>query len=126
MQYRISKEKNLFSLGTSLLPLNSNFLNTTLYKLDFETLKWHYCLGHLNIRSLTLIKTNNLVTGIPSIKTILPPCEGCIFGKQSKTSYPTTTAIRATVLLALIHTDLYGPMSMPLLWWCSLLSHLCR
>lgn len=59
------------------------------------------------------MKTNNLVSGIPSINSILPHCEGCLFGKQSKTSYPTTAATRATVPLALVHTDLCGPMSTP-------------
>ena len=113
MIYRIPKEGSLFSFGVGIPPTESNYVTTTLSKSDSETLKWHYRLGHLNIKSINLMQTHNMVNGLPPLKSNLPLCEGCVFGKQTQSSYPTTLSTRAIAPLALIHTDLCGPMSTP-------------
>jgi len=113
MHLCIPKEESLFSFSTGLPPTNSNYLTTTLTKSNSEILKWHYQLGHLNIRALTFMKYHDLVIGLPSLKSDLPLYKGCLFGKQSKNSYPIDYAKRAIITLALIHADLCGPMSTP-------------
>jgi hypothetical protein len=113
MIFRIPKEGNLFSFGVGILPSESNYISTTLSKSASETLKWHYRLGHLNVRSINLMQKHNTVNGLPTLKSTLSLCEGCVFGKQTQSSYPTSPSTRALAPLALIHTDLCGPMSTP-------------
>jgi hypothetical protein len=54
-----------------------------------------------------------LVTGLPPIKSTLSTCEGCILGIHHKVPYPTESATCATEVLALVHTDLCSPMKTP-------------
>jgi hypothetical protein len=56
------------------------------------------------------MQTQAMVSGLPPLKSTLSMCEGCIFGKHHKLPYPTDLVTRATEVLALIHTDLCGPM----------------
>lgn len=100
-------------MGIGIIPSESNYSAILVSKIDSETLKWHYRLGHLNIRSLNLMHTHDLVDGLPPLKSTLPLCEGCIFGKHAKRPYPTDPATQAQVPLALIHSDLCAPMSTP-------------
>lgn len=55
--------------------------------------------------------SSDLVIGLPLLKSNLTFCEGCIYGKHSKSHVATEPATRAIQVLALIHTDLCGPMS---------------
>jgi len=57
------------------------------------------------------MQSTNLVIGLPPINSTLNFCEGCIYDKHSKSHVATKPATRATQVLALIHTDLCGPMS---------------
>jgi hypothetical protein len=61
------------------------------------------------------MQLTNLVNDLPPIKSTLSICKGCVFGKQSKLPYSTEPVADATKVLPLIHTDLCGPMSTPLL-----------
>lgn len=110
----IPKQDNLYPLGTCVQPTSSNFTATLLprTKTELETLRWHYRLGHLNFRFLNLMHTSNLVIGLPPLKSNMTFCEGCIYGKHSKSNVNIEPATRATQVLALIHSDLCGPMSM--------------
>ena len=72
---------------------------------------WHRRCSHLNFADLKHMHTHNLVKGMV-IKSDSPPdpiCEPCILGKQKRHNIP-KTATRRTRLLALIHTDLKGPL----------------
>ena len=55
----------------------------------------------------------DLVMGLPMFKSTLNICEGCIFGKHSKTPYPTKPITHATEVIALVHTDVCRPMPSP-------------
>jgi hypothetical protein len=111
MTYYIPQHDNLYSLGNGVELATSSYSATTSNPTDKETLKWHHCLGHLNIRSLSIMKNKDMVDGLPVIKSSLPLCDSCVLGKHPKSPYPTNPATRATEVLALIHTDLCSPMN---------------
>lgn len=110
IQFHLPKDGTLFSLRVGVEPLISTGTAETLQQFDLDVLKWHYRLGHINIRFLNLMTSNNMVTGLPNLKSTLSLCKGCLNGKQTKQTYPTDGATRAIVPLALIHMDLCGPM----------------
>lgn len=70
---------------------------------------WHRRLGHLNKRSMTLLK-QGMATGINYSDSTYNPCVACIEGKQSRLSFPRKSYTRATEKLGLIHSDICGPM----------------
>ena len=52
-----------------------------------ESYLWHLRFGHLNFRSLILLKKKNMVVGLPNIKEEDKICEGCIYGKMHRLSF---------------------------------------
>ena len=51
-----------------------------------------------------------MVRGIPYINKQDQICEGCVFGKHKRDSFPSGMANRASLPLELVHSDLCGPM----------------
>ncbi|WVZ16028.1 hypothetical protein V8G54_013594 [Vigna mungo] len=76
-----------------------------------EAWLWHYRFGHLNFRSLSLLKSNNLVKAVPVIQIPDRVCEGCVVGKQTKTEFKKTIFKRARQPLAVIYSDVCGPFN---------------
>lgn len=62
---------------------------------------WHYRFGHLNFRSLKLLKSKNLVKGAPDIQIPNKICEGCAVGKQTRSKFKQTMYKRAKQLFTL-------------------------
>ena len=75
-----------------------------------STTMWHRRLGHLNLSSLKLMQEQEMVVGLPEIKTVKGVCEGCVLGKQCREAFPREATTRASTPLELIHTDICGPM----------------
>ena len=71
---------------------------------------WHLRYGHLNFKGLQLLGQKGMVRGLPKIDSF-DLCEGCIYGKHSRRSFPIEKAWRASTCLELIHADLCGPMN---------------
>ena len=71
---------------------------------------WHLRYGHLHMKGLKLLAQKNMVVGLPKIDD-LDFCEGCIYGKESKNSFPVNKSLRAFACLEIMHTDIFGPMS---------------
>jgi hypothetical protein len=71
---------------------------------------WHLRLGHLNFGGLKLLAKTKMVRGLPSIEHPNQLCEGCLFGKQSRKSFPKEASTRANKPLQLVHTDVCGPI----------------
>nr|GEU80705.1 retrovirus-related Pol polyprotein from transposon TNT 1-94 [Tanacetum cinerariifolium] len=71
---------------------------------------WHLRYGHLSINGLQLLEHKSMVIGLPKIDNI-DFCEGCVYGKQSRPSFPVGNSMRDAACLDLIHADLCGPMS---------------
>ncbi|KNA02863.1 hypothetical protein SOVF_214620, partial [Spinacia oleracea] len=78
-----------------------------------ESSKWHARLGHVNLDTIKLMITKELVSGIPKIAIEKETCVSCLLGKQTRQSFPQTTSYRASQVLELIHGDLCGPISPP-------------
>ena len=70
---------------------------------------WHKRYGHLNFYALQELNQMQMVLGLPSI-TSKKLCEGCLFGKHTRFSFPKGDARRSTIQLELVHSDLCGPM----------------
>lgn len=75
----------------------------------YDSKLWHLRYGHLNIKGLKLLNEKSMVLGLPKINSI-ELCEGCIYGKQIRKSFPVGKAWRASKCLEFIHADLCGPM----------------
>lgn len=71
---------------------------------------WHLRYGHLHTAGLRLLNEKEMVSGLPRIEVVGTVCEGCMYGKQSKRSFPVGQSWRATEPLELVHADLCGPM----------------
>ena len=59
-----------------------------------------------------MLSQKAIVKGLPSINQV-GVCEGCVYGKQTKRSFPVEGAWRASTPLELIHSDVCGPMNTP-------------
>ena len=62
-----------------------------------------------NVQGLKLLSSKDMVQGLPKIGE-LELCEGCLYGKQSKRSFPSGRAWRASESLELLYADLCGPI----------------
>lgn len=73
---------------------------------------WHRRFGHIGMDCLnTLISTPMVLDLKVDYKTpITSLCEPCIIGKHHRTPFPKFASNRTTVPLALIHSDLHGPI----------------
>nr|ABW74566.1 integrase [Boechera divaricarpa] len=69
----------------------------------------HLRYGHLHENGLRVLNQKDMVIGLPKIGA-LKLCEGCVYGKQSRRSFPVGRARRATQYLEIVHADLCGPM----------------
>ena len=76
---------------------------------EINTKLWHQRFGHLNAKSLKLLRNKDMVDGMPIIQQ-LQVCEDYAFGKQALKPFLVHYAWRATECLELVHTDLVGPM----------------
>ena len=71
---------------------------------------WHLRFGHLNFDGLRLLAKKNMVKGLPYVKHLDQFCEGCLYGKQSRKSFPQESSWKARRPLELVHIDLCGPI----------------
>jgi hypothetical protein len=74
---------------------------------------WHFRFGHLNFGGLKLLHTKDMVKGFPLIEKPERICEGCIFGKQHRESFPVGKSYREKDPLEIVHSDICGPMQTP-------------
>lgn len=70
---------------------------------------WHRRLGHLNSRSMNLLKSG-MATGIDYDVSTYEQCIACIEGKVTNLPFPKKSFSRASEVLGLVHTDVCGPM----------------
>ncbi|GAU28769.1 hypothetical protein TSUD_357540, partial [Trifolium subterraneum] len=70
---------------------------------------WHLMYGHLNFQSLSNLKSNEMVNGLPVIRVPKDMCRNCLVGKQSRKSFVDHIAMRAKNKLDVVYTDVCGP-----------------
>jgi len=72
---------------------------------------WHERLGHLGETALRRLVSAGAVTGIQPLEgNSLKACVGCFKGKQHRVSFEPSKNVRAEDRLALVHTDVCGPI----------------
>ena len=72
---------------------------------------WHLLSGHLNVNWLKIFINKDRVIGLQKFIE-LDLCEGCIYQKNTRKSFPVGKSWRAKTCLELVHVDLCGPMKM--------------
>ena len=75
-----------------------------------ESWLWHFRFGHLNFGGLNLLHKKNMVKGLPLINITERVCEGFIFGKQHRETFPVGKSYRACTPLEIVHFDIFGPI----------------
>ena len=81
---------------------------------------WHLRLGHLNVRSLMRLARLEKISGLSQVsdKEIHGfECKDCLLGKGTRLPAPPNDT-RATVPLAVVHTDIWGPSPVPSIGGC--------
>lgn len=75
----------------------------------------HFRLGHLNVYDMHKLISRQMVSGLKPTKidTNAKFCESCVYGKQTRTTFPPNKNSRSSRILELIHSDVSGPMSEP-------------
>lgn len=71
---------------------------------------WHFRLGHLNTGDMKKLVnfSDGMRVNVSNESHIV--CESCVFGKQTRSSFPVNKRARSSRVLELIHTDVCGPM----------------
>ncbi|GKV27388.1 hypothetical protein SLEP1_g36561 [Rubroshorea leprosula] len=69
---------------------------------------WHLRLGHLNFGGLKALVSEEMVNGLPKVNHPNQLCEGCLFGKQARKSFPKEATFRATKPLQLAKSEVFG------------------
>ena len=95
-----TNQESIYNINTKRF--KSNDLN--------ETYFWHCRLGHINEKRITKLHQDGLLHSfdLESFET----CESCLLGKMTKKPF-TKQCERSNDLLALIHSDVCGPLSIP-------------
>ena len=68
---------------------------------------WHLRLGHLNFKALNFLSKKYMVNGLPHIKYPNQICEGHLFKRQSRRSFPKESMTRAREPLEILFTLMY-------------------
>ena len=77
-----------------------------------ETMLWHKRLGHIGEKGLRILHGNGMVEGISNSSLDFDFCEHYLYGKQNWVSFP-SGAKRVNKILELVHSDVFGPVSVP-------------
>jgi len=99
----------LYILGTTKQPISAHATELSPQP-EYDTLLWHYRLGHLNTQSMQKIHHQKLAQGfhVPQL-TNISLCEGCIYGKMANKPF-SASKTSSDRLLQLVHSDLCGPI----------------
>jgi transposase InsO family protein len=79
-----------------------------------KVMLWHQRLGHIREKGLRLLHDKGMVKGMFKCSLDFYFCEHCVYGKKNQIRFP-FVATRVEGILQLVHSDLFGPVSVPLL-----------
>lgn len=93
----------------SLYKLSTRPVQALLHESSNSSELWHRRLGHLHFRALPTLE--KMVRGMPKLSHVHDDtCKGCAMGKNTKSPFHSKER-RSKEILALVHFDLCGPMS---------------
>ena len=100
----------------ALVPVDMK-INTNVNQVDQGFAKkvssevWHRRLGHLNLKMIKKMETNNVVDGVRIDDTSpMNDCIACLEGKMRRLSFSNHHEPRTSSILELIHSDVCGPI----------------
>eukprot|EP00253_Pinus_taeda_P035675 PITA_35675 len=79
-----------------------------------KTMLWHQRLIHIGEKGLRILHGKGMVEGMSNSSLDFDFCENCVYGKQNWVSFPSGSK-RAKKILELMHSDVFGPVKVPLL-----------
>ena len=98
----------LLRMKGTVIPRNSDFAGAT--STDISPLRlWHVRYGNLNSQSIFQLQKQGMVKGLPNSKKENAKYEACIYGKQSRESFPTSSWC-ANMNFQLVHIEICGPL----------------
>jgi hypothetical protein len=77
-----------------------------------KVMLWHQRLGHIGEKGLRLLHGKGMVEGMSNCSLDFYFCEHCVYGKQNWVRFP-SGAIKVEGILQLVHSDVFGPVSVP-------------
>jgi hypothetical protein len=77
-----------------------------------KVMLWHQRLGHIREKGLRLLHGKGMVEGMSNCSLDLDFCEHCLYGKKNRVRFP-SSATRVEEILQLVHSDVFGPISVP-------------
>ena len=77
-----------------------------------KTMLWHQRHRHIGEKGLRILHGKGMVEGMSNSSMDFDFYEHCVYGKQNRVSFP-FGAKRANKILELVHSDVFGPMSVP-------------
>ncbi|CAN1315021.1 Retrovirus-related Pol polyprotein from transposon TNT 1-94 [Linum perenne] len=102
------RKENIYSVN-----LNNS---TAFHEVCFSALEsnvefiWHRRLGHASLSRIAKLARLGLARGLPKLRETKEfVCRACSLGKQTKTSFKSKTCSSFSLLLQLLHLDLFGP-----------------
>jgi hypothetical protein len=123
--YTVIKEEKVMKIYDSngKLILKVQMSNNRTFKIELDIMEhrclatsekrgewlWHYRLGHLNCRDLSLMEKYRMVSGLPSIKLPSEVCEECVQAKQHRNIFSKDAERKTSELLEVVYFDVCGP-----------------
>ena len=85
-----------FMDGHHMFSIYGTLIIVMKYQLDIISYRKinNFRFGHLNFGGLKLLHTKDKIKGFPLIEKIERICEGCIFGKKHRESFPVGKSYR--------------------------------
>jgi hypothetical protein len=84
------EDGKLLRMNGKVIQRKEEVASTVNYEMSSFRL-WHFLFGHLNFDSLLKLKSQYLVKGLTTFKKENYNCEACIFGKQKREAFPTSS-----------------------------------
>jgi hypothetical protein len=69
-------------------------------------------MGHIGEKGLQAMHNKGMFEDFPECNLEVYFCEHCIYGKQIRVRFP-SRATRENEILELVHSDVFGPVTMP-------------
>jgi hypothetical protein len=77
-----------------------------------KVILWHQRLGHIREKGFRLLHGKGMVEGMSKFSLDFDFFEHCVYGKNNRVRFP-SVATRGEGILHLVHSDVFGPMSVP-------------